>query len=143
MKATGTEPPLFDLLPCDSKSNSGGRKRVPGFQSEHAELMPSGFLLFPHRLNMKGKRKKMELKVTSGGQFGNNDFKIKNFTPKHATFAIRRTECSLGPYLFIHSCKFVLQLLAPRFIPRCLLQFYLQHKKIKPRQEFQRRLAKC
>ena len=60
VKATGTEPPLFDLLPCDSKSNSGGRKRVPGFQSEHAELMPSGFLLFPHRLNMKGKRKKME-----------------------------------------------------------------------------------
>ena len=39
----------------------------------------------------RGKRKKMELKVTSGGQFGNNDFKIKNFTPKHATFAIRRT----------------------------------------------------
>lgn len=91
----------------------------------------------------RGKRKKMELKITSGGQFGNNDFKIKNFTPKHATFAIRRTECTLGPYLFIHSCKFVLQLLAPRFIPRCLLQFYLQHKKIKPRQEFQRRLAKC
>lgn len=60
VKATGTEPPLFDLLPCNLKSNSGGRKRVPVFQSQHIELMPSGFLLFSHRLNMKGKRKKME-----------------------------------------------------------------------------------
>ena len=60
VKATDTEPPLFDLLPCNLKSNSGGQKRVPVFQSEHIELMPSGFLLSSHRLNMKGKRKKME-----------------------------------------------------------------------------------
>ena len=59
-KAIDTELPLFDLLPCNLKSNSGGWKRVPVFQSEHIELMPSGFLLSSHRLNMKGKRKKME-----------------------------------------------------------------------------------
>lgn len=57
----------------------------------------------------RGKRKKMELKITSGGQFGNNDFKIKNFTPKHATFAIRRTG-PLGPvpvlYLYFRSLSF-------------------------------------
>lgn len=36
------------------------KKKMPVFQSEHVELMLLFLLLFAHRLNMKGKRKKME-----------------------------------------------------------------------------------